>query len=110
LYNFNTIGTIKFISDPTGLNVGYWKLVLPYEVPRCNIMIPGYSNWWSNGAPMAPIYSNPSKSYGVVINPGYCDEGLLFWSVLGMPLNLQCFLSRLPQCYEQDEETGTDGG
>ena len=67
----NTIGTIKFISDPTGLNVGYWKLVLPYEVPRCNIMIPGYSNWWSNGAPMAPIYSNPSKSYGVVINPGY---------------------------------------
>ena len=63
----NTIGDIKFENFGTGS----WKIILPYQVPRCSIVMPGFGNWWSYGQTGMKILTSTPTDYIFTMNPGY---------------------------------------
>ena len=64
----NTVGNVTFKKDSTG----YWFIELPYAVPRLNIMIPGFGDFWSNNN---SIFTPNSTTKSLTIYPGFGVNG-----------------------------------
>lgn len=62
----NTLGAVKFETVSTGI----WRIVLPFNVPRLKIMIPGFGDYWYDNTSVVTS-GNSSGNYRFNIFPGY---------------------------------------
>ena len=61
----NTLGAVKFEKViPTGL----WRIVLPFNVPRLKIVIPGFGDFWNSNNASAAM---ANTDYRMNIYPGF---------------------------------------